>query len=75
MGGSVPFEEALAARLSLFSLSLYQVEDFLDKRPLRYEVYIAYWSCLFSHVSFRDFGRLLKLSYVADFPCLAFEDF
>ncbi|XP_051116676.1 phosphoserine phosphatase, chloroplastic [Andrographis paniculata] len=35
MGGSVPFEEALAARLSLFSPSLSQVQDFLDKRPPR----------------------------------------
>ncbi|KAG8363445.1 hypothetical protein BUALT_Bualt19G0023300 [Buddleja alternifolia] len=33
MGGSVPFEEALAARLSLFSPSLSQVQDFLEKRP------------------------------------------
>ncbi|KAJ6851532.1 phosphoserine phosphatase, chloroplastic-like [Iris pallida] len=33
MSGSVPFEEALAARLSLFSPSLSQVNDFLDKRP------------------------------------------
>ncbi|KAJ6795423.1 phosphoserine phosphatase, chloroplastic-like [Iris pallida] len=33
MSGSVPFEEALAARLSLFSPSLSQVRDFLDKRP------------------------------------------
>lgn len=33
MGGSVPFEEALAARLSLFKPSLSQVQDFLDKRP------------------------------------------
>ncbi|KAF5745709.1 phosphoserine phosphatase chloroplastic [Tripterygium wilfordii] len=35
MGGSVPFEEALAARLSLFKPSLSQVEDFLQKRPPR----------------------------------------
>ncbi|KDP31347.1 hypothetical protein JCGZ_11723 [Jatropha curcas] len=33
MGGSVPFEEALAARLSLFKPSLSQVQDFLEKRP------------------------------------------
>ncbi|KAJ4824016.1 hypothetical protein Tsubulata_046175 [Turnera subulata] len=33
MGGSVPFEEALAARLSLFKPSLSQVQDFLQKRP------------------------------------------
>ncbi|EEF47763.1 phosphoserine phosphatase, chloroplastic [Ricinus communis] len=33
MGGSVPFEEALAARLSLFKPSLSQVHDFLEKRP------------------------------------------
>ncbi|XVE56810.1 hypothetical protein DITRI_Ditri04bG0040700 [Diplodiscus trichospermus] len=35
MGGSVPFEEALAARLSLFKPSLAQVQDFLEKRPPR----------------------------------------
>ncbi|KAI4365857.1 hypothetical protein MLD38_021805 [Melastoma candidum] len=35
MGGSVPFEEALAARLALFKPSLTQVEDFLAKRPPR----------------------------------------
>ncbi|XP_021893283.1 phosphoserine phosphatase, chloroplastic [Carica papaya] len=35
MGGSVPFEEALAARLSLFKPSLCQVQDFLEKRPPR----------------------------------------
>ncbi|KAF3438066.1 hypothetical protein FNV43_RR20822 [Rhamnella rubrinervis] len=33
MGGSVPFEEALAARLSLFKPSLSQVQDFLEKKP------------------------------------------
>ncbi|KAI4374520.1 hypothetical protein MLD38_012504 [Melastoma candidum] len=35
MGGSVPFEEALDARLALFKPSLSQVEDFLAKRPPR----------------------------------------
>lgn len=35
MGGSVSFEEALAARLSLFKPSLSQVQDFLEKRPPR----------------------------------------
>ncbi|KAJ7956469.1 Phosphoserine phosphatase chloroplastic [Quillaja saponaria] len=35
MNGSVPFEDALAARLSLFSPSLSQVQDFLEKRPPR----------------------------------------
>lgn len=35
MSGSVPFEEALAARLSLFNPSLSQVQDFLEKRPPR----------------------------------------
>ncbi|KAI9173675.1 hypothetical protein LWI28_004724 [Acer negundo] len=35
MGGSVPFEDALAARLSLFKPSLFQVKDFLEKRPPR----------------------------------------
>lgn len=36
MNGSVPFEEALAARLSLFNPSLSQINDFLEKRPPRY---------------------------------------
>lgn len=38
MGGSVPFEDALAARLALFNPSLSQVEEFLAKRPPRYGV-------------------------------------
>ena len=38
MGGSVPFEVALAARLSLFNPSLSQLEEFLAKRPPRYGV-------------------------------------
>ncbi|CAN0871121.1 Phosphoserine phosphatase, chloroplastic [Linum grandiflorum] len=33
MGGSVPFEEALAARLSLFKPSLSQLQEFLETRP------------------------------------------
>lgn len=33
MGGSVPFEDALAARLSLFKPSLSQVQEYLEKRP------------------------------------------
>ncbi|KAF5175225.1 Phosphoserine phosphatase protein, partial [Thalictrum thalictroides] len=33
MGGSVPFEEALAARLSLFNPSWSQLQEFLEKRP------------------------------------------
>ncbi|OVA02149.1 hypothetical protein BVC80_8787g15 [Macleaya cordata] len=33
MSGSVPFEEALAARLSIFNPSLSQLQDFLEKRP------------------------------------------
>ena len=35
MSGSVPFEDALAARLSLFNPSLSQVQDFLEKKPPR----------------------------------------
>ncbi|XP_058788472.1 phosphoserine phosphatase, chloroplastic-like [Vicia villosa] len=35
MGGSVPFEEALSARLSLFNPSLSQVQNFLEQRPPR----------------------------------------
>lgn len=35
MSGSVPFEDALAARLSLFNPSLPQLQDFLEKRPPR----------------------------------------
>ncbi|CAF2109339.1 unnamed protein product [Brassica napus] len=35
MGGSVPFEEALAARLSLFKPSLSKVDEYLEKTPPR----------------------------------------
>jgi hypothetical protein len=35
MTGTVPFEEALAARLSLIKPSLSQVEECLEKRPPR----------------------------------------
>ncbi|KAL6533217.1 hypothetical protein OROMI_027329 [Orobanche minor] len=35
MSGSVPFEQALDARLSLFKPSLSQVHEFLEKRPPR----------------------------------------
>ncbi|KAL5544620.1 hypothetical protein UlMin_008404 [Ulmus minor] len=35
MSGSVPFQDALAARLSLFNPSLSQVEEFLEKKPPR----------------------------------------
>jgi hypothetical protein len=42
MSGSVPFEEALAARLSLFNPSFSQVQDFLEKRPPRYEGFFNY---------------------------------
>ncbi|KAJ0963490.1 hypothetical protein J5N97_028612 [Dioscorea zingiberensis] len=41
MSGSVPFEEALAARLSLFNPSLSQLNDFLEKRPPRISPGIA----------------------------------
>ncbi|KAF3784558.1 Phosphoserine phosphatase [Nymphaea thermarum] len=41
MGGSVPFEEALAARLNLFKPSLAQVNDFLIKKPPRLSPGIA----------------------------------
>uniref|UniRef100_A0A0E0MMQ5 O-phosphoserine phosphohydrolase n=1 Tax=Oryza punctata TaxID=4537 RepID=A0A0E0MMQ5_ORYPU len=41
MTGSVPFEEALAARLSLFKPSLGQVEDCMEKRPPRVSPGIA----------------------------------
>nr|XP_029124203.1 phosphoserine phosphatase, chloroplastic isoform X2 [Elaeis guineensis]XP_029124204.1 phosphoserine phosphatase, chloroplastic isoform X2 [Elaeis guineensis] len=41
MTGSVPFEEALAARLSLFNPSLSQVQDCLEKRPPRISPGIA----------------------------------
>lgn len=37
MSGYVPFEQALAARLSLFNPSLSQVQEFLEKRPPRYK--------------------------------------
>lgn len=42
MSGSVPFEEALTARLSLFNPSSSQVQDFLEKRPPRYEGFFNY---------------------------------
>lgn len=35
MGGSVPFEEALAARLSIFKPSLSKIQEFLRTRPPR----------------------------------------
>jgi phosphoserine phosphatase len=35
MTGTVPFEEALSARISLIKPSLSQVEDCLEKRPPR----------------------------------------
>ncbi|KAL6183015.1 PREDICTED: phosphoserine phosphatase, chloroplastic [Fragaria vesca subsp. vesca] len=41
MSGSVPFEEALAARLSLFNPSLSQLQDYLEKRPPRISPGIA----------------------------------
>ncbi|XP_072972154.1 phosphoserine phosphatase, chloroplastic [Typha angustifolia] len=41
MSGSIPFEQALAARLSLFNPSLSQVHDFLEKRPPRISPGIA----------------------------------
>lgn len=41
MSGSVPFEQALAARLSLFNPSLSQVQDCLAKRPPRISPGIA----------------------------------
>ncbi|BAF29848.1 phosphoserine phosphatase, chloroplastic [Oryza sativa Japonica Group] len=41
MTGSVPFEKALAARLSLFKPSLGQVEDCMEKRPPRISPGIA----------------------------------
>lgn len=47
MGGSVPFEEALAARLSLFKPSLSQVQDFLEKRPPRYDLLLSWLYAVF----------------------------
>ena len=44
MGGFVPFEEALAARLSLFKPSLSKVEEYLQKRPPRYS-FCLLWIC------------------------------
>lgn len=41
MGGSVPFEEALAARLSLFKPSLSQLQNFLEQKPPRYDRRLA----------------------------------
>ena len=36
MGGAVPFEDALAARLALFRPSVKTLAKFLDTRPPRY---------------------------------------
>lgn len=41
MGGSVPFEQALAARLSLFSPSKSRVQEFLETRPPRYKFFVS----------------------------------
>ncbi|KAG5035366.1 hypothetical protein JHK87_010276 [Glycine soja] len=41
MGGSVPFEEALAARLSLFNPSLSQLQNFLEQKPPRSQVLVV----------------------------------
>ncbi|KAG0481326.1 hypothetical protein HPP92_011840 [Vanilla planifolia] len=41
MSGSIPFEEALGARLSIFKPSLSQLNDFLGKRPPRISPGIA----------------------------------
>ncbi|GLJ09323.1 hypothetical protein SUGI_0106630 [Cryptomeria japonica] len=38
MGGYVPFEEALATRLSLFKPSKSDVTNFLHRNPPRYEI-------------------------------------
>lgn len=47
MVGSVPFEEALAARLSLFKPSLSQIQDFLEKRPPRYDLLLSWLYAVF----------------------------
>jgi phosphoserine phosphatase len=41
MAGSVAFEEALAARLSLFKPSIEQVQDCIEQRPPRISSGIA----------------------------------
>jgi hypothetical protein len=41
MTGSVPFEEALAARLSLIKPSFSQIEGCLEKRPPRFAYLIV----------------------------------
>lgn len=43
MSGSVPFEDALATRLSLFNPSLSQVQEFLEKKPPRYEDFFFFF--------------------------------
>lgn len=48
MSGSVPFQDALAARLSLFNPSLSQVEEFLEKKPPRYKFFIPNYFLLLS---------------------------
>lgn len=49
MGGSVPFEEALAARLSLFKPSLSKVEEYLQKRPPRYPFFFTFYRNHFAY--------------------------
>lgn len=41
MNGSVTFQDALAARLSLFNPSMSQLQDFLQKNPPRYYCYFS----------------------------------
>lgn len=48
MGGSVPFEDALAARLALFRPSVQTLAKFLDTRPPRYVISDQIYNCIFN---------------------------
>ncbi|KAJ6359000.1 hypothetical protein OIU76_000676 [Salix suchowensis] len=68
MGGSVPFEEALAARLSLFKPSLLQVQEFLETRPPKYVKYL-----IFGYF-FQLFGCFKSLhNFIRTAACLSFH--
>jgi hypothetical protein len=62
MGGSVPFEEALAARLSLFKPSLPQVQEFLETRPPKYVKYLILSNFFFALWVFQEFAQFYKNS-------------
>ncbi|KAI4343960.1 hypothetical protein L6164_011245 [Bauhinia variegata] len=75
MGGSVPFEDALAARLSLFNPSLSQVQNFLVRRPPMYEslsrhLSVFLYMYLFNVFVYVDYiaGVIWMLRSTIDYP-------